>query len=263
MTGGTPGAPALREAAPGLLTFAEGPAPGAPTLLCLPGLGAPGATFSGLAPLAARWRVLLWTPPAETPPGEGVLAHHLALLQALPLPRRFAVVGSSFGSLTALRLALAVPERVAALVLVGPVAGVRGLRRLGLRAALGLPLLLEGGRLGAPLVSRLLGGSRLSPEGKAQLTGGVRGLGGRELARRLREVATLAHRTELERVSAPTLVVQGTRDLLVPGAHAEEVARRIPGARLARLPGGSHVPYLSHTPAFLEVVEPFLSRLQG
>lgn len=45
---------------------------------------------------------------------------------------------------------------------------------------------------------------------------------------------------QLPRVSAPTLVLHGTEDLMVPAANAFAIAGRIPGARLHLVPGGRH-----------------------
>lgn len=44
----------------------------------------------------------------------------------------------------------------------------------------------------------------------------------------------------LATLTAPTLVVHGTADPLVPLAHGTELAARIPGARLLTLPGAGH-----------------------
>jgi alkanesulfonate monooxygenase SsuD/methylene tetrahydromethanopterin reductase-like flavin-dependent oxidoreductase (luciferase family)/pimeloyl-ACP methyl ester carboxylesterase len=45
----------------------------------------------------------------------------------------------------------------------------------------------------------------------------------------------------LRRVTAPTLVVAGELDGLVPRQHAEAYAERIPGARLETIPGAGHM----------------------
>jgi pimeloyl-ACP methyl ester carboxylesterase len=50
----------------------------------------------------------------------------------------------------------------------------------------------------------------------------------------------------LERVRAPTLVVHGTADRVVPYAHATLLAARIPGAELLTIPGGDHVAIFTH-----------------
>lgn len=45
----------------------------------------------------------------------------------------------------------------------------------------------------------------------------------------------------LPRIKAPTLVVHGTEDRLVPAANGRVVARRIPGARFELVPNAAHV----------------------
>ena len=45
----------------------------------------------------------------------------------------------------------------------------------------------------------------------------------------------------LERITAPTLVLHGISDRVVPAAHAEHAAAAIPGARYVRVAGGGHV----------------------
>jgi len=47
-------------------------------------------------------------------------------------------------------------------------------------------------------------------------------------------------RGRLRRVTAPTLVIAGAQDGLVPIAHAETYGREIPGARLAVIHGAAH-----------------------
>ena len=54
--------------------------------------------------------------------------------------------------------------------------------------------------------------------------------------------AVMGHRTteRLHQIIAPTLVISGDADLLVPPANSDVLARHIPGARLVKVPGGSH-----------------------
>jgi pimeloyl-ACP methyl ester carboxylesterase len=47
---------------------------------------------------------------------------------------------------------------------------------------------------------------------------------------------------DLARVAAPTLVVHGERDLVLPLAHAEALADGVPGSRLVVLDGLGHLP---------------------
>ena len=48
-------------------------------------------------------------------------------------------------------------------------------------------------------------------------------------------------RRRLPRVTTPTLVVRGTKDTLVPRAHAEVYASEIPGARLVEIDDAAHL----------------------
>ena len=48
-------------------------------------------------------------------------------------------------------------------------------------------------------------------------------------------------RKRLHRVTAPTLVVHGKQDTLIPRAHAEAYAAEIPGARLVEVPDVAHL----------------------
>ena len=52
----------------------------------------------------------------------------------------------------------------------------------------------------------------------------------------------MSHRTtdRLHRIAAPTLVITGDADQLIPPTHSDVLARHIPGARLVKVPGGSH-----------------------
>jgi 3-oxoadipate enol-lactonase len=52
---------------------------------------------------------------------------------------------------------------------------------------------------------------------------------------------------ELHRIEAPTLVVHGSEDLMIPLENGRMVASRIPGARLVELPGTGHL-YATETP---------------
>ncbi len=54
--------------------------------------------------------------------------------------------------------------------------------------------------------------------------------------------AVMGHRTtdRLHRIASPTLVLTGDADLLVSPANSDILARNIPGAKLVKVPGGSH-----------------------
>ena len=60
-------------------------------------------------------------------------------------------------------------------------------------------------------------------------------------------------------VQAPTLVIHGERDGLVPPAYADEFARLIPDSRVVRIAGAAHLPMVEREDDFIESVEAFLS----
>ena len=63
-------------------------------------------------------------------------------------------------------------------------------------------------------------------------------------------------------VTAPTLVVVGTQDVLTPMADAEELAERIPGAQLVVLSGASHGLMLDRAGEFNATVLDFLASVE-
>jgi pimeloyl-ACP methyl ester carboxylesterase len=66
----------------------------------------------------------------------------------------------------------------------------------------------------------------------------------------------LVHR--LHRITAPTLVVWGSDDGLVPLAHGHRWTELIDGSRLEVIDGAGHLPQVEQADRFLEVVRPFL-----
>ena len=60
-------------------------------------------------------------------------------------------------------------------------------------------------------------------------------------------------------VTAPTLLVHGANDPLMPLAAAEALAALIPGARLATFADCAHAPFISRPEEFLERVQAFLN----
>jgi pimeloyl-ACP methyl ester carboxylesterase len=78
----------------------------------------------------------------------------------------------------------------------------------------------------------------------------------------VRALLGLAHQLDLTellpRISAPTLVVQREQDRAAPYAQAEELAAGIEGARLVRLPGRDHLPYVGDADRLADTVRGFL-----
>ncbi|WNG31099.1 alpha/beta hydrolase [Cystobacter fuscus] len=243
-----------------LFTFPEGSQEPSRTVVCLPGLGASGRSFAPMRPLASDWRLLLWTPPLQTPLTHTPLQWNVDAL-ARPeaaLPERFALVGSSFGSLIALAFALEHPERLKALVLVSPVASVQRIRRGAVALSTLVRIPKPFAYLFAPTVARVMGGRYLPAEGRAEIVREGRRISPLEMLRRLKDILAASYLEELGRLKVPTLILHGGRDKLVPLSYARDVAERIPGARLEVLRQASHLPYMSHTDAFNAFVDDFL-----
>jgi pimeloyl-ACP methyl ester carboxylesterase len=81
--------------------------------------------------------------------------------------------------------------------------------------------------------------------GPTALPDGKRRAGYRNDLDRLAEITTL----ELERITAPTLVVQGTADGDLPPDHGFFAARTVPGAELLSLDTGTHLALYTHPDA--------------
>ena len=63
----------------------------------------------------------------------------------------------------------------------------------------------------------------------------------------------------IHRVSAPTLVLWGKEDRLVPPVYADEFSRRIPGARVQTVDGAGHAPHLEQPERVARMVREFLA----
>jgi pimeloyl-ACP methyl ester carboxylesterase len=148
------------------------------------------------------------------------------------------VVGHSLGGLVAAELAARSPERAGRLVLVAP-AGIPCGRSLVRRA---LPLAGTLAALGGWLPMVVTDALRVGPVG---------------LVRGIVFVSTCNLTTELSAVAAPTLIVWGERDRLVPLRVAEQWQRALRASRLVLLPCG-HVPMLESPRELAAAMLPFL-----
>jgi pimeloyl-ACP methyl ester carboxylesterase len=74
-----------------------------------------------------------------------------------------------------------------------------------------------------------------------------------------RQLLTADLRPKFERIMAPTLVVCGKRDRLVPPAFGQRLARDLPNAELVVLPDADHNPMWEQPAAFNRIVRAFLA----
>lgn len=153
---------------------------------------------------------------------------------------RASIAGHSMGGLIAAELAADAPERVAKLVLVDS-AG------------------LSFDSAGMPPVGELLPALRYLPAAFIPpLLGDMRRAGLRTLMRATRALATHDIRAKLAQIRAPTLIVWGRYDPLIPLTVGRALARELPRASLAVIDHAGHNPMWDQPAAFNRLLSQFL-----
>jgi class 3 adenylate cyclase len=254
-------------------TFGEGPI----DLLCIPGfvshlevlLEAPGADdyFGRLASFA---RVILYDKrgqglsdrPPDPPTLEQSMEDGRAVLDKLGL-ERVAVYGISEGGPTAALLAATHPDRVSSLVLYGTWARILDAPDY----PAGVPIeafedFMEAAlaEWGGPVMMRfwapgLAGDKEVERWWSKLLRTGTSPAGAEAL---LRLYTKIDARPVLPTITAPTLVLHRTGDLMVPVDAGRLIAESIPGAKFIELEGDAHLP-LDNPAQILDEVEEFLT----
>jgi pimeloyl-ACP methyl ester carboxylesterase len=193
----------------------------------------------------------------------------LGVLDALGIARAH-IVGASMGGMIAQRVALAAVDRVLTLTSIMSSSGARSLpgpKPQVLAALMSRPH----GRSEAALADHgvkiwKLIGSPAFPTDEADLRAQVIAANRRSFhpAGTMRQMAAVAadrrRADELPRIKAPTLVVHGRDDPLVPVVCGVDTARRITGARLVTIPGMGHdLP----PPVVARILDALLPHLKG
>src|SRR5262245_20103199 len=77
--------------------------------------------------------------------------------------------------------------------------------------------------------------------------------------------AVMSHKAtdRLHEIAVPTLVITGDADRLIPPANSDILAKHIPGAKLVRVPGGSHGFNFETPDLFNRAVLDFLTSVQN
>jgi pimeloyl-ACP methyl ester carboxylesterase len=77
---------------------------------------------------------------------------------------------------------------------------------------------------------------------------------------RMRQTVLVDPRPLLAAIRAPTLLVWGERDAMIPFANSADYLKALPNARLASFPTAGHLPHEETAAASLVAVEAFLDR---
>lgn len=237
---------------------AEFDGPGdAPVLILGNSLGTSTAVWDRQVPdLRRSFRLLRYELPghgdAAAWPGPYTIAELgagvLALLDSLGI-QRAGYGGISLGGMIGMWLAAAAPERIAALGLVctsaylPPADGWRD-RASQVRAA-GMS------SIAAQVIGRWFTADYAARE--PAVVGSVRAMLDQTdpegYAGCCEAIAEMDLRAALAAVGAPTLVLAGEADPATPPEHGQEIADRVPGARLRVLPDAAHLAAISSAPA--------------
>lgn len=242
--------------------FREGVRDPARVLLCVPGLAASGRSFARLQPLSGRFDLRFVTGPLAVPfPGSPIETLAEVIAAYVGRLSRPVLLGTSFGSLVALRAALLLGRQISGLVLVSALTGGMMVPRrfAAFAGAMLAPRPLAWAA--APFAARVLGGSSLDPVGRQELVRESRLVSGAELFRRVSATLGTDLAGEAPKLSVPVLAIHGTADRVIPIRKAREMARAAPDWRYVELPGAGHVPYLSHPRQVMDALQPFLEEV--
>lgn len=245
------------------------------TLLLVMGLGARAADWGREFParLAEKYRVVRFDNRGtggserrkETWTLDDMAHDAVAVLDAVDAPVAH-VVGISMGGMIAQLVALEHAERVKKLVLLSTNFGGRDIVR---PSAELIQLLYSPPRTTTPeeivrvamemisapgfaaahpdLIDELVGYAREQPTHKAVF------------ATQLQAILSSDRKDRVKDIRAPTLVVHGDKDPLIPHENGVRLAERIPGSRLVTLEGVGHVPCFEAPEELAKIVLGFLS----
>jgi pimeloyl-ACP methyl ester carboxylesterase len=169
-----------------------------------------------------------------------------------------AFVGHSFGGMVACEVAATFPTRARSLALIAPL----GFWRDGEPVANWM--LLESSQMRAQVfgdpeceAARRMFGPPESPEAAAAARVRLMWAMG-TTGKFIWPIPDKGLGKRIHRVSAPTLLVWGKDDRIVPPVYADEFARRIAGARVETVDGAGHVPHVEQPETVARLVRDFL-----
>ncbi|MDH7971330.1 alpha/beta fold hydrolase [Sphingomonas sp. AR_OL41] len=246
----------------------------APAVILLHGFGASLETWEPWAQaLSSRFRVIRLDLPGfgltgADPTGDYSDARGMRILRDLMDQLgidRASLIGNSLGGRLAWNFAARHPERVARLVLVSP----DGFASPGFAYdhAPEVPLMMRALPYVAPrgMLKDSLAAAYANPERLSETTltryrdmllaPGVR----RAMLARMGQTILHDPAPTLARINAPTLLLWGEKDAMIPIANAADYLRYLPHAALVRLPQLGHLPFEENPPRSLPAVARFLA----
>ena len=246
----------------------------APAVIMLHGFGASLHTWEPWAQaLAGEHRVVRFDLPGSglsglDPGGDYSDARSVevlgALMDRLALPRA-SLVGNSIGGNIAWNFAARHPERVDRLVLVSPDGFASPGFEYGKKAE--VPAMVKLMRYALPTFMvrqslapaygdpTALSDERVTRYRDLMLAPGVRGA----MIARMEQVVLEDPEPLLRRITAPTLLIWGEKDAMIPVSNAADYLRDLPDARLVTFPSLGHVPQEEAPEESIEPVRQFLA----
>lgn len=225
-------------------------APDAPPLLCIMGLALSSRAWDRLPErLAGRFRVITFDNRGTGRSGRAGWAFRMrdlaedaaSVLDAVGAERA-GVFGISMGGMIAQELALLHPERVSKLALGATFAAWLRSHKPGLRTQLDL-LLMNLGRATERRVARVLVSQewqRHHPRSALDWILRAEATSVRFALAQMLAIARHATTRRLAQIAAPTLILTGDADKLVPPRNSDLLLRLIPNSRLVVLRGAGH-----------------------
>jgi pimeloyl-ACP methyl ester carboxylesterase len=168
---------------------------------------------------------------------------------------RVVIGGHSMGGAIAQQFALAFPQRVAGLILVGTGARLRVLPRL-------LALLETNTREGVDLLMSLAVGAEAPAELRAALHRATADNPAGVVLGDLRACDAFDVMSRIGTVDAPTLVICGAEDQLTPAKYSRFLGQRVAGARVVVVPGAGHYVQVEQPRVTTDAIREFLVRFR-
>ena len=222
-------------------------------LVLLPGLNGTGQLFDPLLrALDSNPESVVIGYPVDEPLGYDAIVSFVK--ERLPADDDFVVLGESFSSPVAIRLASEGLPGLRGVVLCGgfasnPRPGLAGLAPL-------LPLLPFHGSTASVARDYLLG---VEDDGlRQQVQRAIASVTADVIRHRLREVVSLDVRAQLQGITLPLLYLQAGNDRLVPASSANEIGRLLPAAEVTVI-DGPHLLLQTRAPQCAKAIQAFIA----